>query len=83
MPTRILLTAYETDILKLKQTNKMTLLKYLLRIIIISWKASVWDYPYWRVTYKDGKRTRLLYYREAIGLKDVFDGRMWIDFNCK
>lgn len=53
----------------------------LLSKIVIWWKATVLDYPYWRVTYKDGKRTHLLYWREAKGLKDVFNGKLWIDYN--
>lgn len=39
------------------------------------------DHPFWRVTYKDGKRTHPLYYAEAKGLKEVFDGELWIDYD--
>jgi hypothetical protein len=52
----------------------------LLRAVVIWWKAEMLDYPYWRVIYKDGKKTRLLYWREANGLKKVFNGRSWIDY---
>lgn len=34
---------------------------------------------YWRVTYPDGRRTRLLSYYEAEGLKDCFGGKLWFD----
>ena len=49
-------------------------------------KVKIWfravflDYPFWRVYYKDGKKTRLLYYREAKGLADVFNGKLKIDY---
>lgn len=46
----------------------------------IWFRANFLDYRYWRVTYKDGKETRLLYYAEAKGLKDVFGGKLWIDY---
>ena len=37
----------------------------------------------WRVTYPDGKETRLLGYSEAKGCKEVFGGKMWVDYdNC-
>lgn len=55
----------------------------LLAAVVTWWKATMLDYPYWRVTYKDGKRTRLLYWREAKGLKEVFNGKLWIDYNCR
>lgn len=34
----------------------------------------------WRVTYADGKTTRLLYKDHAEGQKGVFGGKMWIDY---
>lgn len=37
-------------------------------------------YPVWRVTYSDGRRTRLLGYREAKSLKQCFGGKLWIDY---
>lgn len=48
---------------------------------LLIWYKAVWlDYPYWRVIYKDGQRTRLLYWREANGLKEVFNGKLIIDY---
>jgi hypothetical protein len=55
----------------------------LLAEVVTWWKAVMLDYPYWRVTYNDGNRTRLLYRREAKGLKEVFNGKLWIDYNCR
>ena len=46
----------------------------------IWWKATWLDYPYWRIIYKDGKRTRLLYWKEANGLAQVFNGKLIIDY---
>jgi hypothetical protein len=47
----------------------------------IRWyKARILDWPYYRVLYQDGKRTVLIYRREAIGLRDVFKGEMYIDY---
>jgi len=63
-------------------TQNKAFLYCLLAAVATWWKATMLDYPYWRVTYKDGKRTRLLYWREANGLKDVFNGKLWIDYNC-
>jgi len=51
---------------------------------ILIWQRAFWlDYPYWRVTYKDGRRTQLLYWKEADGLKEVFGGKLWIDYSVK
>jgi hypothetical protein len=48
------------------------------------WFRVVWsDYPYWRVLYKDGKRTTLLYWREANGLAQVFNGKLIIDYTVE
>jgi hypothetical protein len=48
---------------------------------LVRWyKANLRDYPYWRVIYKDGRRTRLLYWREANGLAKVFEGKLVIDY---
>ncbi len=55
----------------------------MLAAVVCWWKAQMLDYPYWRVQYKDGTRTRLLYYPEAKGLADVFNGRLYIDYNCR
>jgi hypothetical protein len=49
--------------------------------IIIWFRAQFCDYPYWRVTYKDGRKTHRLYWREANGLKEVFGGKLWIDYS--
>jgi hypothetical protein len=48
--------------------------------IIIWFRANFQDHPYWRVIYKDGKRTHLLYWREANGLKETFNGKLIIDY---
>jgi len=48
--------------------------------LIVWWRAVVLDYPYWRVTYKDGGMTRLLRLGEAFSLKEIFGGRLWIDY---
>lgn len=49
---------------------------------IITWYRAVFlGYPYWRVTYKTGERTYPLYYGEAKGLKEVFNGKLWIDYS--
>jgi hypothetical protein len=51
------------------------------RVIKIWYRAVLRDWTYWRVTYKDGRRTRLLSYAEAKSLKDVFGGVLWIDYS--
>lgn len=43
--------------------------------------AHTTNYPVWRVTYQDGERTYCLPYLEARGLKQVFNGKMWIDYD--
>lgn len=47
-------------------------------------RAVFLGYHYWRVTYpnKEGT-TRLLGYGEAKSLKDVFGGKLWIDYEAK
>jgi hypothetical protein len=45
------------------------------------WMATVLNYPLWMVTYKDGRRTTLLYYKEAKGLYLTFGGKLWIDYS--
>lgn len=48
------------------------------------WRAHFLDYPYWRVTYPDGTRTRLFAFREANSLQKVIGGKVWIDYEtCK
>lgn len=49
----------------------------------IWFRAHFLDYPYWRVTYKDGKRTHALYWAEANGLKECFNGKIWIDYSIE
>lgn len=56
--------------------DKLTKIKIWLR-------ARPFDWPYWRVTYQDGTRTHRLFYREAKGLAETFNGRMWIDYTIK
>lgn len=51
-----------------------------MRKIRIWFMATCQDWPFWRVYYKDGKRTRPLYYRETKGLADVFNGKLVIDY---
>jgi hypothetical protein len=63
------------------QVEILNIMKYLLKCIKVWWRANMSDYPYWRVTYKDGKRTHLLYWHEANGLKNVFNGKMSIDYS--
>jgi len=56
--------------------NKLVCLK-------IWWRATVLDYPYWRVSYKDGSRTRLLQHAEAKGCADVYGGKLFIDYTVR
>lgn len=49
--------------------------------IRIWFRATLLDWPYWRVTYKDGTTTYRIYRAEAEGLRDVFNGKMWIDYS--
>ena len=57
--------------------------------IKIWFRAIFLNYPYWRVTYSPedvhcaNKKTRLLYYGEAKSLKDVFGGKLWIDYTVE
>jgi len=46
----------------------------------IWFKATFLDYWYWAVEYRNGKKTRLLSYTEAKSLKDVFGGKLFIDY---
>lgn len=48
--------------------------------IKIWFHANFLDYQYWRVTYKDGRQTRLLFYSEAKGLAETFNGKLRIDY---
>ena len=50
------------------------------RKIKIWFRAVVLDYPYWRVTYKDGGITRLLLLGKAASLATIFGGKVWIDY---
>ena len=54
-----------------------------MRKIKIWFRAQLFDWPYWRVTYPDGKRTHCLHLEEAKGLRDIFKGKMWIDYTLK
>lgn len=48
---------------------------------ILTWyRATFLDYPLWRVRYNDGTKTILLHYHEAKSLKDVFGGKLFIDY---
>ena len=49
--------------------------------IKIWWLAWICDYPFFIVTYPDGKKTRPLYQAEAFGLRDVFNGTIKIDYD--
>lgn len=51
----------------------------LILCFVVANKMDNMSKPYWRVTYKDGKTTRLLYYREAKSLAEVFNGKLWYD----
>ena len=51
-----------------------------MRKLKIWWLAWVRGYPFFRVIYKNGERTYPLYESEAIGLRDVFDGKMIVDY---
>lgn len=46
----------------------------------IWWLAWVCDYPFFRVIYKDGQITHVLFQAEAKGLRGVFNGKMIIDY---
>ena len=52
----------------------------MLRKFKIWCRATIGDYPYWRVLYKDGTRTRLLYWAEANGCAETFKGKLIIDY---
>lgn len=58
----------------------MKQLKALITNFRIWWLAWLCNYPFFRVIYKDGKRTMPLYEREATGLRDVFKGKLIIDY---
>lgn len=59
----------------------------LISLIIFQKKDPMWKWkmnkPYWRVTYKDGRQTRLLYYKEAKSLAETFDGKYWYDIESE
>lgn len=38
------------------------------------------DRRVWRVTYKNGQRTFLLGRREAKPLSEIYNGKLWIDY---
>lgn len=55
---------------------------------LIWWRAVFLDYPYWRVEYEENRpdgtteQTHLLYYDEAKGLSEVYNGRKYIDYQA-
>jgi hypothetical protein len=51
------------------------------RKIKIWLRAVILNYPYWRVTYRDGGMTRLLRLGEAASLATIFSGRLWVDYS--
>lgn len=57
------------------------------RITLLT-RATIWyravflDYPYWRVTYADGRRVTFLPYSEAKRLPHVFNCKLSIDYYC-
>lgn len=51
-----------------------------MRKIKIFIRAHIFDYPYWRVTYMDGRETIALPKDEAHGLCLIFGGKAWIDY---
>lgn len=48
--------------------------------IVIWFRAVFLDYPYWRIHYKDGKKSYLLYYAEAKSVAETFNGKVKIDY---
>jgi len=52
----------------------------MIRVIKIWFKAIFLNGRYWIVTYKDGTTTRRLEYREAKDLRDVFKGKLSINY---
>jgi len=42
--------------------------------------AKFLNYDYWRVTYPDGKTSKLVCYTEAKALTSILGGKMWIDY---
>ena len=53
------------------------------KYIVIFYRAVFLDYWYWIVRYKDGKKTGLLSYSEAEAIRDIFEGKLYIDFSIK
>lgn len=53
------------------------------KYLIIWWRANMrTDYNYWRVRYPDGRLTRLLCYSEAWNLREIFGGKLFIDYEA-
>ena len=52
-----------------------------MRKLKIWFRATFLGYPYYRVLYKDGKKTTPLYYGEAKGLSEVYNGKLIIDYS--
>ena len=53
----------------------------LLQVFVTWWKATMLDYPCWRLIDKNGRHSRLFYWIEADLCKRLFGGKPWIDFN--
>ena len=51
-----------------------------MRKIKIWYMANFTDRLVWRVTYPDGKRTRLQCWSDANELYKIFGGKLWIDY---
>ena len=48
---------------------------------ILKWIiANTSDRLVWRVKYLDGRKTRLLSYHEASNLKQIYGGKLYIDY---
>lgn len=56
-------------------------MKEKLRRLGIWWRAHTTSLPYWRVTYSNGDQTYRIPKSEAVGLSEVFEGTMWIDYD--
>lgn len=68
--------------------NLLNAAKYSICIMLSTvrcwYRANMKYFRYWRVTYENGEKTRLLHKAEAEELRDFYDGRMWIDYkHCR
>ena len=55
----------------------------MIKKLIIWYRAMFLDYPYWRIYYPDGERSTLLYYDEAYGVAEVYNGKLRIDYGVE